>query len=416
VNQSIQQTTQELPNQSYALVRANKQWHRLTLPLTIGRHGDIMVNAMTLPEIAFKLDVSAEDLQLYHYQSQKVVSLDRIEPLGLMAWGPYPVIDNDGSFKTSVSIALKELSAKEDFALGSMPHWLRRISGCGLTYGRRWFARMGVMTTFIALLALGTQPKSMPDLSTVPFTLTFGTVHSTPIGASPSRPGYEQGILFQIDAPEDSHSHQHLLSFKGAGLNIDNEVELVLNDGSIFHSNADANCITSFCDYTIPLAAGLVKSGLNNLKLVHNPAVSAYFLSDLHLSKLDKTKPIELQQVQRWIQIAERHYNEREIVAENIVIAIDQLDKALEFLQTRESEPSTRDLTLRASVLKKEAQEAFAALVTDLWNRVKVNQKLEKNHKATKLLELLLRLYPNPTDSEHMRIKQNLTQIKEQSR
>jgi hypothetical protein len=401
--------------QLYALVttRGSKQAHRVALPARIGVTGknDIIVNAQSLADHAFTLTSSKGGLVLLREPKGEAINLGALKNLGLSAKGP---IRGDAVQGGGAGRFVRE-------ALGREKAWFDGLPGVA----RRWLGgflpqpvRLGVWTSGVAAvlaLALAAPEQTYRDLSREPLVLKFDTVRSETVGANPKNldfvRGYENGVTFEVEVPEANEGHPLLLSFGLAGLNIGKELQLRFNGKQIFESDAEAECAQDFCAKSVRVDGRNVKAGTNVIEFKHKAKESSYFIAKMHVRPLPPLTELEIQQLAHWLGLAQRAYDERGIVPENLVSAKNYVSKLTKLASERDS---ASEAAAKAKILEGEIDKAFAQTVDEYWTAYKFAEKLGNKLDMEQALHQLLKLHPNPKSEEHADIIEKLQALKEQ--
>lgn len=400
--------------QAYALVttRGSKQSHRVSLPARIGVSGknDIIVNVQALADHAFTLTVSGNKLVLVREPKGDAVDLHTLKNLGLTAKGP---IRGDAVDQGSAKRALREVFGREKAWFQSLPRMAQRWLGGALPQGLRLGAWTSAAAALVAL-SLSAPEQAAPDLSKAAVDIAFDVVKSDTFGANPKSPdfakGYEKGITFQVDVPKDQKGRPLVFSFRLAGLNIGKELELKVNGKPVFETAAEAECAQDVCAKSVRIDGKFVKAGTNTLFFKHNEPQSSYFVAKLHVRPLPALNDLEKQQLDHWLELAQRAYDERGIVPENLVTAKSYVGKLIKLASERDG---VSDVAAKALILESDVDRAFAATSEEYWTAFAFAEKLGNKLDMEQSLNQLLKIYPNARSEEHADIMEKLQALKE---
>lgn len=399
--------------QVYALVstRGSKQSHRVSLPARIGVTGDndVIVNVQALADHAFTLSVAGGKLVLSKGAKGEAVGLHTLKNLGLVARGP---IKGGAQGRRAVRLA-REVLGREKAWFQGLPLVAQRWLGGGLPQGLRLAAWTSAVAALGALVLIAPETK-IPDLSKEPVEFAFDTVKGDTFGANPKNAdfprGYEKGITFEVEVPKEQKGHPLVLSFRVAGLNIGKEIQLKVNGKQVYESAAETDCAQDVCAKSVRIDGALVKGGLNKLFFQHNEPQSSYFVAKLHLRPLPALNDLEREQLDHWLELAQRAYDERSIVPENLVTAKTYVAKLDKLASERDG---VGEIAAKAQILAGEVDKAFAATVQEYWTAYATADKLGNKLDTEQALNQLLKLYPDARSEEHADVMEKLEALKE---
>ncbi len=408
-----EQPSPDHPSYALVTVRGSAARHRVSLPVKIGTSGasDVIVNVEALADHAYTLSSRDRKLCLVREPSGEMVDLSTLRHLGLAVQGPIRFVDGD---KRKTTRLVVEALSNEQAWFQKLPSAARRWLGGNLPQRAR-LALWGLAVIGLAAFALHGKDEVTNDLSAEPLSLKFDTVRSESVGANPKNPdfakGYENGVTFVVDLPKTAKGQTLLLSFGAAGLNIGKELALEVNGHKVFESEAEAECAQDFCDKSVRLGTKVLKTGKNKLHFAHNQVESSYFVSHLHLRTLPVLKELEAEQMQRWFELAQRSYDERGIVPENLVTAKGYVQKVSKMAGERDG---PLEVPAKAKVLENDIDLAFKKVTSDLWTAYAMHEKLGKKLEMEQTLGQLLKLFPDARSDEHAGIIEKLEALKEQ--
>lgn len=398
---------------AYALIsaRGSGKGHRVALPARIGASGasDIIVNVQALPDHAFTLTAGKGGLVLVREPNGQPVSLGMLKNLGLSAKGPIRGSAEVGG----TGRLIREALGKEQAWFANLPTAARRWTLGFLPQPLRLLAWGGLLAGAVTLAAVQ-EERAPTDLSEIAVELKFDTVKSDTLGANPKNPdfmkGYENGVTFAVDVPKAQQGKALLLTFDLAGLNIGKELTLGFNGKGIYQTAAESACAQDVCAKSIRVDGKHVKSGENLIRFVHNNPESSYFVGKVHLRPLPGLSDLESQQLDHWYTLAQRAYEERGIVPENLVTAKTHVGKLTKLASERDG---VSQILPKAKILEQEIDKAFAATTGELWTAYGFAEKLGNKADMEAALNQLLKLHPNARSEEHADIVEKLQALKE---
>lgn len=392
---------------SVAYSQWSRESRRIPLPALVGSDPacDIIINAHAVDARAYAIHRQGKALQIVHLKSGKQVGPEALQRFGIQVSSPL----RSPNKTLRGGSTWRELVAKEDLWLSRQPRWLRLGLGGAMQQHRR-FAIWGLIASVVMVSTLAPSTTDAIDYSKTPIAIQMDHVSSAIIGVTTQRAGYENGALLTVVANADQARLAHLLSFRAAKLDMGKELRIFTTAGLVYESEAMPNCIKQFCEIKVRIPAGFLQEGNNEIQLVHDPAGEFYIIGDILLRPLPKITPDEIIRVKRWEKIANRAYNERKIVPENLVQVKRELDQAIDFLDTRAGGDTIR---ARIEAFRSEAEDAFRSEVKDRWAKVDINQKLKNFESAQFHLDRLRGLFPDTSSKEHQAVQNRISRIKE---
>jgi hypothetical protein len=392
----------------YVLISSKQQRQRirLQLPATIGSNADddIILNAASLDASAYLLSAAADELVFTHLATNQRTDGEQFKKFGLELAGP---IFGQATKGRSLRQKIRELLSLEKSWTKNRSKLFQKILLVNCSQSLR-FLSFSAMVALSGYFLFGYPANPPQDLSKEPVVLTFDALFSETIGASKKRFGYENGITLALDAPESVRKQSTLLSLDAGGLNFGEELKFVVKDKVVFATEADPNCSEEICTLQIPLALGVIAPGLNVITILHEPRESSYLIKNIHLLPTPVITELEIEKIEHLYTLAQRAYEDRELVPENLVSSQYDLKKALALLDSRQrSKGLTEELRNKIIVL---AHESFAK---DFWSKAEVATKLQNYQEAEKQLALLQRLFPDPLSEQYKLAQAKLDAIKE---
>ncbi len=398
----------------YALVstRGSKLGHRVSLPARIGVSGknDIIVNVQTLADHAFTLTAANGKLVLVREPKGEPVDLHTLKNLGLVAKGP---IRGDAVEQGGFARAAREALGREKAWFQGLPRMAQKAL-LGMLPQHLRLAGWAAAVSGLVVLALAAPEQTAVDLSQQPLELVFDTVKNDTLGANPKSSdfvrGYENGITFHVDVPKEHKGHPLVFNFRIAGLNIGKELLLKVNGKAVYETAAESDCAQDVCAKSVRIDGKLVKAGTNVLQFKHNEPQSSYFLAKLHVRPLPALTELEREQLEHWYDLAQRAYDERNIVPENLVTAKSYVGKLTKLASERDGVP---EVAAKAQILEAEVDRSFAATVQEYWTAHALAEKLGNKADMEAALNQLLKLFPNTRSEEHADVMEKMQELKE---
>ena len=394
---------------SYAIVHQclTGQTHRVPLPFVVGGSEwcDIIVNSDAVADQAYRVMTDGNSLNCQHVQSGEAIDLDKLTRLGLQVTGPLTASDASLSRVAKIADSL----ARERLWFARLPTYLS-APALGFLPQKIRFATWAAAIALFGLASSDNQANAHLDLSKRPIEIVQDKVSSDVIGWTIKRRGYEKGATVVVRLDDDAASKSHLVSFRAAKFDVGGEVKFRVGDQTVYESPAMPNCIKKFCPVSFRVPAGVFRAGRNTVQITHDEQADFYIIGNLLIRSLPPIKPAEIKRVERWEELANRAYNERDIVPKNLVEVKRGLDQALDFLDRR---AGADDLRARITAFREEAESAFAKEVADRWARVEVNQKLKKIDIAEFHLKTLMELHPDTSSAQHRLIQKRLKSLGE---
>jgi hypothetical protein len=394
---SQEQMNSQSPS-SYAVVKqkSSKESVRMQLPLRVGTspHADIIVNSQALLPCSYVIDNTDQAMTIVAQKDGSLISPSEMNRFGLSIKGPFPGTAVD---KPSLKQRLAEWIFLENLWFSKLPQNARNALGGSLPQKARLssWATVAICTFALSFWLLGRQ-NTTQDFSSVPFALSVGVINKSLFGASPSRFGYEKGVLFHLSGMVPNQKTQ--LRFDVGGLDEDKEIEVVFNGASLFVSKADIACVELFCSRSLTLP--IWEGGAAELFFKHNGS-GTWLVKNVLVQQIPVITTAERSMVTRWLDAARRAWEDRNVSAENIVMASELISKAEELVNARDG---SENLQTEVQVLKKEVTSSFDEIVNDLTFKARRDLKLGDVEGARKSLLIMLRLYPDPAHKEHQRI------------
>jgi hypothetical protein len=372
-------------------------WKPLELPITLGHHpdNDIFVNAPTMRQVS-KIVTSLEGrVVVIDAQSHKIEDSSTLRLFGIDIDGPY-------------SAEPTRLSAIERF-------WERAMSReAGLwATGYPEFAKrvlppiqqkrlLIIVTSFVftvaALSFITGQEPDRVDLSRVAIAAEFGNISALNIKSSGSSDPYSKGTTIKFNHTEPTMAPHYVLTITMAGLDMARELSISVNDKLIAETSPMIQCVDTYCTRDFAVEQSILKQGINTLGVMHNHPQSSYAIKSVYLRGVEPASREESELVSQLLSSADRFYEERHLLVQNIRSSKDAIDQIQSVLSTRSGLDSFQ---ARFDISRKKSSEAFNEISSDLQFKLQKELKLSHYNQALDIAGDLLKLYPDPTTKEH---------------
>ncbi len=386
------------PSSSYAVIKQQGSGAsvRMQLPLRVGTspYADIIVNSQALLPCSYVVEGQGTVLNIVAQKDGSLIDPSEMNRFGLKIKGPFPgVVASKLSFKQRVS----EWVVLESIWFAQLPETVRKALGGSFPQKARLsaWATAVVFTLALSVWTYGRQ-KVTEDFSNVPYALSIGVINKALFGASPSRVGNEKGVLFHLAGMVPNQKTQ--LRFDVGGLDEDKEVEVIFNGKALFTTKADIACVEQFCNRSITLPVW--DKGAAAIFFQHNGS-GTWLVKNVLVQQISVITTAERSMINRWLAAARRAWEDRNVSAENIVMASELISKSEELVNARDA---AEDLQTEVQVFKKEVTSSFDEIINDLTFKARRDLKLGDVDGARKSLLIMLRLYPDPAHKEHQRI------------
>lgn len=380
-------------------VKKGRLRRRVPLPVFIGNSGacDVVVNSEALAPISYVIRHHDRMLRCTNIKTGVEATISSLEQFGLKISGPFP---------------WPHFSPKNFWRKIGMEPWRRYVMECAASAEAFYpLLLSAALLLFCGLVGSGaycyyhTKDHS-EDIRHLGWDVMSGDL----IGASPRRFGYEKGATFMFELPKGGIKDHVLLSFVTTGINYPQELRMTLNEHQIFVSDVESGCVAAECEKQVHIPMNLLRGGANVLKIIHRPIESGYMVRGIHVRKVPPLTEMEREHVRVWLILAQRLYDERGVVPENLVNAKHHVAKALHLLGNRIGDSA---LLNKGRVLAQEIDQEFKDQARQLWSSAQVQIRLQRFDSAAKPLQILLKMYPDPTTKEHQEVKERLQQLRD---
>lgn len=411
--ESEQGTQQKaLPFQGWALVRVSQKesWKSLKVPFTIGSHADndIFVNAPTMRALSKIIVASNGQLVSVDSSSHETTSLQDLMVFGIEALGPF---DQDPQNMKPWKRSLKLMSNKESnwYSSLQMPLLKKLLPR---QQSLRLMTLTSLVTFMIGVLSTGgLSSNEIEDLSLTPISATAGNIVNVQVSSASQKDPYAKGATFVVQGIGNvDHSAQYILTLNLNGLDVANEISILLNEKVIGETTASLQCIDSFCSREFPIDAAWIKDGDNTIQLKHNAEASAYSVRSLFFRKMESASEEEKELAVQLIASAERYFEERHLLVKNIRNARDAIEEVERIISTRTGLDASKS---KFVVAKKKVMDAFIETSKDLQFKLQKELKLGHSKQAIQIVEDMLKLYPDPTTKQNMSLTSQLKNLQE---
>lgn len=398
---------------SWAMVRTNQKshWTTLKLPLTIGHHvdNDIFVNAPTMRHVS-KILVNAHGvLTLVDAQTQNKSDLGGLSLFGLEVLGPFTKNpDTLSSLGRQAELALRKEQAAY---LQRYPKLLRNILPAAQKLRLLTIAASALVCVGFIQLA-DSDSNRAADLSAKARAAAIGNVTELRIHSAGAGSSYAKGATISFGGASENEALPYALTMSLAGLDITNELSIHLNGTLIGQTAASLSCIDAYCQREFGIDRALLRKDHNVLQIVHNNPESSYTLKNVFLRAMEPASDEDRELATQLLTSADRYYEERLLLVQNIRTAMDAIEKVETILSTRTGLDSLKP---HFSISKRKINDAFQELSKDLLFKLEKELKLGHDKPALALIQDLMKLYPDPSSRQYLMLaaqKKKLTEAK----
>lgn len=411
IRQRSETATAKIPVQGFALVRTSpkSKWTAMTLPVTIGSQteSDIVVNAPTMRGVSKIAAVDSNAIVLIDAQTQEISTLLDLKLFGIEMLGPFsenPV--HMPSWRRSLHLGLNR---ENQLYRNRYPGFLRKYLPVDQS------KRLAVMSAIIVgsfglLAALPDSSDTVPDLSGSAIAAKHGNVVKLGIKSSGLSSSYAKGVTLAFSPAENVESKKLVLTMNVAGLDLANELSVQINGKFIGTTSAQLGCVDSYCalDYAVP--AEILSPDGNTVRIAHSVAESSYEIKNIFFRTMEPATSEEIELVQQLLVSAERYYDERFLLVQNIRNAMDAVDEIERLVTTR---TGIEALKPKFAVAKVKIQKSFQDISSDL--QFKLQKELTLNHykPAMSIVNDMLKLYPDPATRQNSMLMQQKKKLEE---
>lgn len=383
----------------WVLVRTGKRapWRSLQVPFTVGAHidNDVFVNAPTMRQISKIAVVDQGFVVFVDAQTMNPVDGSDLKAIGIDVVG---VFNHDPQNVGLVGRFAKKIQCREDAAFRSLPSRYRRFFPRKQSLRFGFLACFGLM--FSAFLA-SNSPDGMgvQDLSSTPILASVNNVADLKIKSEGVNSPYSKGFMLEFDATAKSPSADYVLTVSATGLDVADEFTILINEKVIGSTQASISCADSICLRDFPVSADLLAGGPFKMTFRHNDAASSYFIKSVFLRGMEPATEEDREMVTQLLVSAERHYDERHLLVQNIRSALDAIQSVEDILATKQG---LAPIKARFNVSKAKISAAFKETSSDYQFRLQKELKLGHNKVALGLVNDLMKLYPDPTSRQYL--------------
>jgi hypothetical protein len=392
----------------YALFRLlpDHALHRLQLPFTIGTTAehDILLNRPHLPERLSLLVTSVKGgILVKDLPKGEELPGDELLRLGIMMLGAVR-----GTTAPPHSL-LKEALVHENYWFNRLPWLLQRVLGLGLRTPLRHLMWLALGVLLVVGVPQVAPKSSTADLSRQPIALSFGAEDEKSYGMSTELgTAYKNGVTFSFVAPRGVAAKPVVISYQVQGLAHEKELEVLVNEHSVAVSTLKNQCLAAGCRESIPLVAGKMRPGKNLLFFRHHRPATPYVISSVAVKLMEPLSAHEKGKIDLWMSEARRFYQDRLIVPENLVSAMDKAKDARALALSRSG---TAEQRVQIELFLEEAGRQFYHQVKEVERNLYLAQKMEKWDEAQSQLRLLKKYYPHPGDPNYQNIEKEMAKV-----
>lgn len=406
--------TLRLNTKSWVLVRtsAKSAWTGLKLPLTIGHHvdNDIFVNAPTMRHVSKILINAGGVLTLIDAQSNTPTEMKQLKLFGVEAMGPF---QNDPKQLSFVQKQIQLLRSRELLAYTSRyPSFLTKI----LPRSQNLRVATVITASIVFMTAMSSAFQGEPtieDLSKSPKIAQMGNITNINVESKNARDAYAKGATIVFKTLEKSSTSQYALSLTMSGLDLNNELNILINDKLIAQTQASLSCSDATCTKDYAVNPDILSESSNTLTIVHNNPDSSYAVKKVFFRAMEPATDEEKETIQQLLLSAERYFEERQLLVQNIKNSLDAINEVQNLLDTRTGLDQIRS---RVAVDRKKIQTAFSATSKDLQFKFEKELQLGHNKNAIAVLGDLLKLYPDPTSKQYLMLSEQRKMLQDKEK
>ncbi len=391
-------------HQGWAYVRTSPRanWVALPLPLTIGSHSDndVYVNAPTMRPVSKVVCADGDSIVVVNTDSLAASPLSELRLFGIEIIGPFT--QNPDNLSTLARVfQFTKLFESIAFSSSYFPILQRLLP----QQQSRRFALVGFLVAgFAGVLNMGSgSPSANEDLSGRAISATVGNVIEVGINSPGASSSYAGGVTLAFAGASIDASKNHILTIGIGGLDIASEFNIEVNGKYVGEVTAHQNCIDSPCNRDFAIASELWLPNGNTVFIKHNQPNSSYILKNIFLRGMETATAEEQEQVVQLLASAERYYEERHLLTQNIhnaYLAVNEID------QLTATRTGLEAHVARIAITKKAVTEYFKEISADLQFKLQKELRLGHSSQSVSLINEMFKLYPDPTSRQYLMLAQ----------
>ena len=400
----------DLEEKGWVLLRTSKksEWISLRLPFTVGAHtdNDIFVNAPTMRQISRIGLEKCGEVVFVDAQTMEPSTNADLAALGIEFVG---VFDEDPLQMSLVQRHIKRILLKEASFFRSIPLRYKQV------LPQRQLVRVGVICglgvlSFVGLMTQGDGGASVEDLSTRPIAAKLNDVLDLKINSDTANDPYSKGFTLSFEGVDGAPSKEYVLTVVASGLDVANEFSIELGGQHIADTQASIQCADAICSKDFPVAATVMGEGSFKLVFKHQQPSSPFFVKSVFLRGMEPATDEDRERVSQLMVSAERYFDERHLLVQNIRSSLDSINEIESILSSRSGiEP----LKARFGVAKSKIVAAFKETSSDYQFRLQKELKLGHSKVAIGLVNEMLKLYPDPTSKQFLMLVEQRKRLQE---
>ncbi|MCX6123181.1 MAG: hypothetical protein NTV34_00280, partial [Proteobacteria bacterium] len=387
----------EETTKDWALVRTSQKalWTALQLPITMGYHvdNDIFINAPTMQQVSKVLISVNGVLTLVSVQNQEASELNSLKLFGIEVLGPFDADPNNmPTWKRTIArLKSKELSAYQN----TYPPTIQKALIAYAIGGNSSTSEVG------------------EDLSAHPRKATIGNIEELNIHSQNQNGSYAKGITLEFNPVESTNTQNFVLTVTASGLDLADELVFTLNEREIGKTQASVSCVDSYCQREFPIDAGLMSGNQNRVVISHKYSASSYTIKNVFLRSMEPATDEDRELVVQLLTSAERYFDERHLLIQNIKNASEAIDSAELIFATKSGLDLMRP---RFSVANRKISDGFKETSADLQFKLQKELKLGHGNPAIGIINDLLKLYPEPSSRQYLMLMTQKKKLQEASK
>lgn len=398
------------PTNEWLMLRTSSKarWSHMRLPLTIGYHrdNDVFVNAPTMREVSRILCANGGELVAINAGDHTPADIAELKVFGIEIVGPF---SQNPAELSKLSIAFKSLLLKEASAYSNRyPEALRKI------LPRPQMKRLGsiALAAILALFAMNADFSSneMQDFSHQPLSATMGNIKELGVKSESSSSPYAKGVTVNFAGKSESTSKRFVLTLGVSGMDVANELTIQLNGKVVGEISAQLSCVDAACVREFAIDPALLQPNGNVLFIRHNAPESSYRINNVFFRAMEPATPEDQELVTQLLASAERFFEERHLLTQNIHNASEAMAEIDRLLATR---TGLEAIVPRVTITRKKVTQAFKETSDDLLFKLQKELKLGHGKPAIALINDLLKLYPDPTSRQYVMLAQQRKKLQE---
>jgi hypothetical protein len=397
---TVPETADSPVSDSWVLVRTSSKnnWTSLKLPITIGHstENDIFVNAPTMNPISKVIINNQSALKIVDVQTLLVHDPSSLKIFGISVSGPFCENPEQMSLPRRTLSLVQSHEANLNYKVSKKLGKLNVLPQAQL--GRFLMYACAVAFLTLGLNTVLFDTKTGKDLSQQPISLSAGNVRQLNIKSTSERDPYARGAAFKFKIKDITPDDPYVLTMTLSGLDIAEELSLKVNGNPIGTTPALIACVDVYCQRDFAVDARKLVLGDNTISIDHTAVDSPYEIRNVFFRKMESATADDIEHMNHLLASAERYYEERHLMIQNIKTAKDSILEIEQQLMTKIGADSIKP---KFNVAKAKILDAFNEISKDLQFKLQKELKLGQNKAAISSIDNLLKLYPDPASKQN---------------